>query len=85
MKFIYSTLLLCLCIINIKPSFGQLTSIHKKEIIQLIKANKQKLKNVEQLVVAINNNDSSNKAIVIALEEVNKKWKIYMKLQTNME
>ena len=59
-----------------KPSFGQLASIHKKEIIQLIKANKEKLNNIEQLVVAINNNDSADKAIVIALEKVNKKWKI---------
>ena len=76
MKFIYTTLLLSLCIIAIKPSFGQLASIHKKEIIQLIKANKEKLNNIEQLVVAINNNDSADKAIVIALEKVNKKWKI---------
>jgi L,D-peptidoglycan transpeptidase YkuD (ErfK/YbiS/YcfS/YnhG family) len=59
-----------------KPSFGQLNSIQKKEIIQLVKANKEKLNNVEQLVVAINNNDSSNKAIVVALEKVNKKWRI---------
>jgi L,D-peptidoglycan transpeptidase YkuD (ErfK/YbiS/YcfS/YnhG family) len=59
-----------------KPSFGQLTSIHKKEIIQLIKANKGKLNNVEQLVVAINDSDSSNKAIVVALERKNKRWKI---------
>jgi L,D-peptidoglycan transpeptidase YkuD (ErfK/YbiS/YcfS/YnhG family) len=50
--------------------------INKKEIIQLIKANKEKLNNVEQLVIAINKNDSSNKAIVVALERVNKKWKI---------
>ena len=76
MKFIYTILLLSLCIICIKPSFGQLNSIHKKEIIELIKANKEKLNNVDQLVVAINNNDSANKAIVIALEKVNKKWKI---------
>ena len=76
MKFIYNILLLCFCIIGMKPSFGQLASIHKKEIIQLIKANKEKLNNIEQLVVAINNNDSADKAIVIALEKVNKKWKI---------
>jgi len=76
MKFIYTILLLGLCIIFIKPSYGQLIPIHKKEIIQLIKANKEKLKNVEQLLVAINNNDSSNKAIVVTLEKVNKKWKI---------
>ncbi len=76
MKFIYTVLLLSLCIIGMKPSFGQLASIHKKEIIQLIKANKEKLNNVDQLVVAINNNDSADKAIVIALEKVNKKWKI---------
>ena len=76
MKFIYTILLLCFCIIGMKPSFGQLASIHKKEIIQLIKANKEKLNNIEQLVVAINNNDSADKAIVIALEKVNKKWKI---------
>ena len=76
MKFIYTILLLSLCIIGMKPSFGQLNSIHKKEIIQLVKANKEKLNNVEQLVVAINNNDSSNKAIVVALEKVNKKWRI---------
>ena len=76
MKFIYTILLLCFCIIGMKPSFGQLNSIHKKEIIELIKANKEKLNNVDQLVVAINNNDSANKAIVIALEKVNKKWKI---------
>jgi len=79
MKFIYTALLLSLCFIGMKPSFGQLTSIHKKEIIQLIKANKEKLKNVEQLVIAINNNDSSNKATLIALEFVNKKWKIKLK------
>ena len=76
MKFIYTILLLCFCIIGMKPSFGQLASIHKKEIIQLIKANKEKLNNVDQLLVAINDNDSSNKAIVVALEKVNKKWKI---------
>jgi len=50
--------------------------INKKEVIDLIKANKEKLNNIEQLVVAINNNDSANKAIVVALEKVNKKWKI---------
>ena len=76
MKFIYTLLLLSLYIIGMKPSFGQLASIHKKEIIQLIKANKEKLNNVDQLLVAINDNDSSNKAIVVALEKVNKKWKI---------
>ena len=79
MKFSYTALLLSLCFIGMKPSFGQLNSIHKKEIIQLIKTNKEKLKNVEQLVVAINNNDSSNKATLIALEFVNKKWKIKLK------
>lgn len=76
MKFIYTILLLSLCIICIKPSFGQIMPINKKEVINLIKANKEKLNNIEQLVVAINNNDSSNRAIVIALEKVNKKWKI---------
>ena len=76
MKFIYTTLLLSLCIIAIKPSYGQLIPIYKKEIIELIKSNKEKLNNIEQLLVAINNNDISNKAIVVALERVNKKWKI---------
>lgn len=76
MKFIYSILLLSLCIIIIKPSYGQIMPINKKEVINLIKANKEKFNNIEQLVVAINNNDSSNKAIVVALEKVNKKWKI---------
>ncbi len=76
MKFIYTILLLSLCIICIKPSFGQIMPTNKKEIKQLIKANKEKLNNVVQLVVAINNNDSSNKTIVIALEKVNNKWKI---------
>jgi L,D-peptidoglycan transpeptidase YkuD (ErfK/YbiS/YcfS/YnhG family) len=76
MKFIYTLLLLSLCIICIKPSYGQIMPINKKEIIELIKSNKEKLNNVEQLVVAINNNDSSNKAIVVALEKVNKKWSI---------
>ena len=76
MKFIYTILLLSLCIIFIKPSYGQIMPINKKEVIDLIKANKEKLNNIEQLVVAINNNDSADKAIVIALEKVNKKWKI---------
>jgi L,D-peptidoglycan transpeptidase YkuD (ErfK/YbiS/YcfS/YnhG family) len=76
MKFIYTILLFSLCTIIVKPSLGQWMPINKKEIIQLIKANKEKLNNVEQLVIAINNNDSSNKAIVVALERVNKKWKI---------
>jgi L,D-peptidoglycan transpeptidase YkuD (ErfK/YbiS/YcfS/YnhG family) len=76
MKFIYTILLFSLCTIIVKPSLGQWMPINKKEIIQLIKANKEKLNNVEQLVLAINNNDSSNKAIVVALERVNKKWKI---------
>jgi L,D-peptidoglycan transpeptidase YkuD (ErfK/YbiS/YcfS/YnhG family) len=62
-----------------KNTYGQLTSIHKKEIIQLIKANKEKLNNVEQLVLAINNDDSSNKAILVALEFVNKKWKMKLR------
>jgi L,D-peptidoglycan transpeptidase YkuD (ErfK/YbiS/YcfS/YnhG family) len=62
-----------------KNTYGQLTSIHKKEIIQLIKANKEKLNNVEQLVLAINNDDSSNKATLVALEFVNKKWKMKLR------
>ena len=76
MKFIYTILLLSLCIIFIKPSYGQIMPINKKEVIDLIKANKEKLNNVDQLVVAINNNDSADKAIVVALEKVNKKWRI---------
>ena len=79
MKFIYTTLLLSLCILGMKNTYGQLTSIHKKEIIQLIKANKEKLNNVEQLVLAINNDDSSNKATLVALEFVNKKWKMKLR------
>ena len=76
MRIIYTTLLFSICTICFKPIYGQLIPINKKEIIELIKTNKEKLNNVEQLLVAINNNDSADKAIVIALEKVNKKWKI---------
>ena len=79
MKFIYTILLLSLCTVFVKPSLGQWLPIHKKEIIQLIKANKEKLNNVEQLVLAINNDDSSNKATLVALEFVNKKWKMKLR------
>ena len=76
MRIIYTTLLFSICTICFKPIYGQLIPINKKEIIELIKINKEKLNNVEQLLVAINNNDSADKAIVVALEKVNKKWKI---------
>ena len=76
MRIIYTTLLFSICTICFKPIYGQLIPINKKEIIELIKTNKEKLNNVEQLLVAINNNDSADKAIVVALEKVNKKWKI---------
>ena len=76
MRIIYTTLLFSICTICFKPIYGQLIPINKQEIIELIKTNKEKLNNVEQLLVAINNNDSADKAIVVALEKVNKKWKI---------
>ena len=79
---IYKAVLISLSLLLIKPVHSQLvtgnqiTTIHKKEIFQIIKANIEKLITVQQLVLAINDSDSSNKAIVVALERKNKRWKI---------
>jgi L,D-peptidoglycan transpeptidase YkuD (ErfK/YbiS/YcfS/YnhG family) len=60
-------------------SFCQSIDISKNEVLSIIEKNKQDLDSVQQLLIVVNDNDTSNKAVLVALEKRNKKWKIKYK------
>ena len=57
-------------------SFCQSFKINEKVVLSIIEKNKQNVDAIQQLLLVINDNDTSNKAILVALEKRNKKWKI---------
>lgn len=81
-KIIYKTCIIGVLLLLNKYSVGQETSMHtlkiitKKDVLSLIKSYETKLNSVQQLVVALNDNNSNNKAVLWGLERVNKRWKI---------
>jgi L,D-peptidoglycan transpeptidase YkuD (ErfK/YbiS/YcfS/YnhG family) len=57
-------------------SFCQSFKINKKEVLSIVENHIQELGTAQQLLLVINDNDTSNKAILVALEKRNQKWKI---------
>lgn len=51
----------------------------KKEVSTILSNYKQSLDTIQQLILVVNDNDSSNKATVFALEKSNTKWKVKFK------
>jgi L,D-peptidoglycan transpeptidase YkuD (ErfK/YbiS/YcfS/YnhG family) len=72
-------LFLVIAILFSQYSFCQSIAINKKEILSIIEKNKQDFDSVQQLLIVVNDNDTSNKAVLVALEKRNKKWKIKYK------
>ena len=57
----------------------QPTPFGKKEVSMILSSYKQRIDSIQQLVLVINDNDTSNRATVFALEKRNSKWKIKFK------
>lgn len=57
-------------------AISQTLEISKKGVLRIVENHKQSLDTIQQLLLVINNNDSSNKATLIALEKRNKKWRM---------
>ena len=57
--------------------FCQSLGINKKEVFEIVENHSQNLDTVQQLLVVINNDDTSNKAILFAFEKKNNKWKMH--------
>lgn len=57
-------------------AISQTSEINKNDVLQIVGKYKQSLDSIQQLLLVINNTDSSNKATLFALEKSNKKWKL---------
>jgi L,D-peptidoglycan transpeptidase YkuD (ErfK/YbiS/YcfS/YnhG family) len=57
-------------------SFCQSFKINKKEVLSIVENHREELGTFHQLLLVLNDNDTSHTAILIALEKKNKKWKI---------
>lgn len=57
-------------------SFCQSFEINKKDALRIVENHEQNLDTIQQLLLVINDNDTSNKAMLVALEKRNKIWKI---------
>jgi L,D-peptidoglycan transpeptidase YkuD (ErfK/YbiS/YcfS/YnhG family) len=69
-------LFLAITLLFFQYSYCQSYDLNKKEILHIVKDQKQKFDSIQQLLLVINDNDTSNKAMLFALEKRNKKWKI---------
>ena len=70
-------LLFVLAVLFVQYSFCQSIKTDKKVLLSIVDHYKQNLDSIQQLIIVVNDNDSSNKAILFALEKRNKRW--YMK------
>jgi L,D-peptidoglycan transpeptidase YkuD (ErfK/YbiS/YcfS/YnhG family) len=57
-------------------SFCQSFKTNKKEVLSIVENHIHELGTEQQLLLIINDNDTSHKAILVALEKRNKKWKL---------
>ena len=69
-----------LCLLVTKVLSSQSATFSTKEVSMILSNYKQELDTIQQLVLVLNDNDTSNKAIVFALEKRNTKWKMKFKL-----
>lgn len=74
--YIMKNLFLVITLLFSQYSFSQTVEINKKELLNIVKNHKQDLDTVQQLLLVINDSDTSYKAFLVALEKRNKKWKI---------
>jgi L,D-peptidoglycan transpeptidase YkuD (ErfK/YbiS/YcfS/YnhG family) len=73
-------LFLAIALLFFQNSFCQSSESNKKEILNIVENGKQNLEGIQQLLIVINDNDTSNRAILVALEKRHKKWKIIFDL-----
>lgn len=77
---IFNTLLLISNLSNAQVvKENEIYSISKKEIQAFLHTQEEKLNHIQQLVIALNDNNETSKAILLGLERKNKKWKIKIK------
>jgi len=76
MNLLKPILIVAITFLIVPCSFGQPWDINKQDVLSIVEKYQQNLQSVDQLVVVLNNNDTSTKARVVALEKRNNKWKI---------
>ncbi|MEI6088406.1 MAG: L,D-transpeptidase family protein [Bacteroidota bacterium] len=69
-------LFLAITVLFSQFSFCQSLKINKKEVLRIVENYKLHVDSIQQLLLVLNDNDTSNKAMLIALEKKNDKWKI---------
>ena len=69
-------LFFAIALLIFQNSFCQTSEINQKEILRLVENDQQHLSDFQQLLIVVNDNDTSNKATLIALQKKHKKWKI---------
>jgi L,D-peptidoglycan transpeptidase YkuD (ErfK/YbiS/YcfS/YnhG family) len=69
-------LFLVIAILFSQYTFCQSFEISNKEVLRIVEKNKQNIDSIQQLLLVVNDNDTSNKVVLVALEKRNRKWKI---------
>ena len=72
MRAFFLVLALFLC----QFSFCQSFKIKKNEVLRIVENHTHELDTIQQLLLVINDNDTSHTAILVALEKNNNKWKL---------
>ena len=72
MRAFFLVLALFLC----QFSFFQSFKIKKNEVLRIVENHTHELDTIQQLLLVINDNDTSHTAILVALEKNNNKWKL---------
>ncbi len=72
-------LILVISVLISQLSFCQNFDLNKKEIKRIIEDQQQNLDTIHQLLLVVNDNDSSHKAVLIAMEKRNHRWKLKFK------
>lgn len=75
MKFLF----LVITILFSQDTFCQSFEICKKEVLRIVEKSNQNVDDIQQLLLVVNDSDTSNKAVLVALEKRNKKWKVKFK------
>lgn len=79
MPFFRKIVLMVLCLLVVNMLLSQPNRFSKKEVSTILSNYKQSLDTIQQLILVVNDHDSSNKATVFVLEKRNSKWKIKFK------
>lgn len=69
-------LFLFISLIFSQYAISQTAELNKNDVLRLVDNHKQSLDTIQQLLLVINNNDTSNMATLVALEKRNKKWRL---------